>query len=118
VLTQTIEHSTSQASKPNESLLINSDIRAVYETVKDSIRKDSSFRSLPLQSNEQEVLPVKPSLSSPTTTISSQHKTLPFEPSDSVTRTYNNSDTGLSIRPALRVVNDSLNSRGKTKLFD
>jgi hypothetical protein len=121
VLTQIIEHTiepTSEASlqvpKPTELSLINSDIRTVYETVKDSIRKDTSLRSLPLQSNEEEeVVPVKPSLPSSTTSSSSQNKTLPFETSASVTQTYNNSDTGLSIRPPLRVVTDSLNSRGK-----
>jgi hypothetical protein len=117
VLTQIIEHhmeltpeSSLHPPKSNESPLLNSDIRTVYETVRDSIRKDTSFRSLPLQSNEQDVALVKPSL---TSTTSSQDKTLPFEATTSVSQTYNNSDTGLSIRPALRVVNDSLNSRGK-----
>ncbi|CAF4239738.1 unnamed protein product, partial [Rotaria sordida] len=120
VLTQTIEHpvepisqNSHQSSKPNEPSLINSDIRTVYETVKDSIRKDTSLRSLPSQSNEQDIALVKPSISSPSTTsTSTNNKTLPFEASTSVTHTYNNSDTGLSIRPAFRVVNDSLNSRG------
>ncbi len=119
VLTQVIEHpmepipeTSLLAPKPTEPSLINSDIRAVYETVKDSIRKDTSLRSLPLQSNEQEVVPVKPS--STTTSTPSETKTLPFEASVSVTQTYNNSDTGLSMRPPLRVVSDSLNSRGKS----
>jgi hypothetical protein len=121
VLTQMIEQpiepsteSPRQASKPNESSLINSGIRTVYETLQDSIRKDTSLRSLLLQSNEQEVVPVKPSSM---TSTSSQNKTLPFETSASATQTYNNSDTGLSIRPALRVVNDSLNSRGKNSMI-
>jgi hypothetical protein len=120
VLTQIIEHHREptpeyslQPSKSNEFLLVNPDIRTVYETVKDSIRKDTSLRSLPLQSNEQDVVLVKPSLPSSTTSNSSENKTLPFEATSSVTQTFNNSDTGLSIRPALRVVNDSLNSRGK-----
>jgi len=120
VLTQIIEHTIEpiseaslQVPKPTEISLMNSDIRAVYETVKDSIRKDTSLRSLPLQSNEQDTVPVKPSLPLSTTSTSSQNKTLPFETSVSVTQTYNNSDTGLSIRPPLRVVTDSLNSRGK-----
>ena len=94
----------------NESSLVNSDIRTVYETVKDSVRKDTSLRSLSSRSSEQEIASVKPSS---TISSSSNNKTLPFEASDSVSYTYNNSDTGHSVRPALRVVNDSLNSRGK-----
>jgi hypothetical protein len=121
VLTQIIEHpiepipeSSLQAPKATESSLINSGIRTIYATLQDSIRKDTSLRSLPLESDEQEVAPVKaPS----TTSASSQNKTLPFEASVSVTQTSNNSDTGLSIRPALRVVNDSLNSRGKNEII-
>ncbi|CAF3844301.1 unnamed protein product [Adineta steineri] len=115
VLTQTITHvieSTSQTSKPNESSLINSDIRTVYETVKESFRKDSSFHSLPSQSNEEEVASIKPSLPTSIKSTSSYKKTLPFETTTSITHTYNTSDTGLTTGPALRVVNDSLNSRG------
>jgi hypothetical protein len=118
VLAQIIEHhmeltteSTLHPPKPtNETPLFNSDIRTVYETVRDSIRKDASLRSLPSQSNEQDASLVIPSL---TPSTSSQNKTLPFEATNSVSPSYNNSDTGLSHRPALRVVNDSLNSRGK-----
>lgn len=120
VLAQTIEqppveplpqNSTISPPKPTEPTLVNSDIRTVYETVKDSIRKDSSLRS----TKEQEgSMPVK--LSS-TTSTTSNNKTLPFEASASITQTYNNSDTGLSLRPAFRVVNDSLNSRGKKKHY-
>ncbi|CAF3336885.1 unnamed protein product [Rotaria socialis] len=120
VLTQIIEHpieSLSQNSiqppKSNEPQLINSDIRTVYETLQDSIRKDTSLRSLPSLVNEQDTASVKPSTTASTT---SKNKTLPFETSLSITQTYNNSDTGLSIRPALRVVNDSLNSRGSETL--
>jgi hypothetical protein len=112
-----ISQSSFHIPKSNEPLLINSGIRTVYETVKDSIRKDTSLRSLPSQSNEQEGILVKPSLPSSTTSSSSQNKTLPFEASVSVTHTFNNSDTGLSIRPPLRVVNDSLNSRGKNTII-
>jgi hypothetical protein len=108
-----ISQSSFHAPKSIEPTLINTDIRSVYENVKDSIRKNASLRSLPSQSNEQDVLLVKPSLPASTTSSSSQNKTLPFETTVSVTHTYNNSDTGLSIRPPLRVVNDSLNSRGK-----
>ena len=118
VLAQIIEHhmeltteSTLHPPKPtNEPPLYNSDIRTVYETVKDSIRKDTSLRSIPLQSNEHDASLVRPSL---TPSISSQSKTLPFELASSVSQTYNNSDTGFANRPALRVVTDSLNSRGK-----
>ena len=99
-----------QAAKVNESSLVNSDIRTVYETVKDSVRKDTSLRSLSLKSNEQETPLIVPSS---TTSLSSNNKTLPFEASDRVSHTYNNSEIGHSVRPALRVVNDSLNSRGK-----
>lgn len=120
VLTQLIEHpieptseNTLSVPKSTELTLINSDIRTVYEIVKDSVRKDTSLRSLSLQSNEQDsAQQIKPSLPSSTNT-SSQNKTLPFETSLSVTQTYNTSDTGLSMRPPLRVVTDSLNSRGK-----
>ena len=102
-----------QTPKPSDSSLLNSDIRAVYEIVRDSMRKDASLRSLPPSVHEQDLTPTKPSLPSSTTSTSTQNKTLPFETGGSVTHTYNNSDTGLSLRPALRVVNDSLNSRGK-----
>lgn len=122
VLAQLIEQKVEpsvQITKSPDPLLINSDIRNIYESVRDSIRKDSSLRSLPKPTTEQQDTSlVKTSLSSTTTTSSvSQTKTLPFETSVSIEQTYNNSDTGLSIRPAFRVVNDSLNSRGKTWKF-
>ncbi|UJR26945.1 hypothetical protein I4U23_008253 [Adineta vaga] len=176
VLTQNIEPSSepiSQQPKSNEHLLPHSIIRTIYETVQDSIRKDSSIRSKQSQSTEQEPVqdsirkdssirskksqsteqePVQDSIrkdssirskqsqsteqeplqdsirkdssirskqsqsteqeTTSMTNISTQNKTLPFDATISITQTYNNSDTGLSIRPALRVVIDSLNSRG------
>lgn len=120
VLTQMIEHpiepipeSPQQPPKPSDSSLLNADIRAVYETVRDSMRKDASLRSLPTSVHGQDVTSTKSSPPSSATNTSTQNKTLPFETGGSATQTYNNSDTGLSLRPALRVVNDSLNSRGK-----
>ena len=124
VLTQMIDHhiepipeSPRQPAKSSDSSLINPDIRQVYETVKDSIRKHTSLRSLSSTSLEKDAAPVKPSLPSSTASTSTQNKTLPFDATSSLTHTYNNSDTGLSLRPALRVVNDSLNSRGKCSIL-
>ena len=120
VLAQIIEHAVEltvpappQSLKPTETPLINTDIRTVYENVQDSMRKNTSLRSLRSQLVEPDAVPVKSSLPSSTTSTLSNRKTLPFEASISMTRTYNNSDTDLSAGPALRVVNDSLNSRGK-----
>ena len=76
--------------KPTDASLINTDIRAVYETVQDSVRKDSSLRSLITQTTQPDA-------------------------STSLHHTYNNSDSYTSMGPTLRVVNDSLNSRGRIK---
>ena len=94
VLAQTIELNPVPSLHPTKSTdppLINTDIRSVYETVQDSVRKDSSLRSL----------------ITPTTQA---------DASASLHHTYNNSDSYTSIGPALRIVNDSLNSRGKKKV--
>ena len=122
MLAQTIEHPVeltapppplpSHPSKPKEPPLLNTNIRVVYENVQDSVRRNTSLRSLRSQSVEQDAAPVKGSLPSSNTSTLSHPKTLPFETSTSMSRTYNNSEADLSVGPALRVVNDSLNSRG------
>lgn len=121
MLAQTIEHPAELAALPppplrpsklNEPPLVNTAIRVVYENVQDSMRKNTSLRSLRSQSVEQDAVPVKSSLPSSNASTLSHPKTLPFETATSMSRTYNNSETDLSVGPALRVVNDSLNSRG------
>ncbi|CAF1461389.1 unnamed protein product [Adineta ricciae] len=99
-------------SKLIESLLPNADIRALYGIVQDSMRKDQSIRSIPTQSVEQEATTSNPTLPHSTMSSSSHDKTLTMAATISAAHTYNSTETNLSIRPALRVVEDSLNSRG------
>ncbi|CAF1465187.1 unnamed protein product [Adineta ricciae] len=107
-----IEPISQPPSKPIESLLPNADIRALYGIVQDSMRKDQSIRSIPAQPVEQEATTGNPTLPHSSMNSSSHDKTLTMAATASAAHTYNSTETNLSIRPALRVVEDSLNSRG------
>ncbi|CAF1207027.1 unnamed protein product [Didymodactylos carnosus] len=99
--------------KSNEPL--NSDIRTVYENVQDSVKKDTSLRPLYKVEPSHIEIPNEPT----TDHIQSEmhynsnlnNATSSLAASLSYTRTTDTNQS-LSFRPGIRVVGDSLNSRG------
>ncbi|CAF1238016.1 unnamed protein product [Didymodactylos carnosus] len=106
-------HNSIRKTSPTE--LINSQIRVIYENVQDSVRKETSLRSLPKMMPSNVDIPNEHKTDNIQSEILQnnhvKNATLLSEASLSYTRTTN-SEQSLSIRPGIRVVGDSLNSRG------
>lgn len=97
----------------HDSLKNTSGIRNIYETVQDSVRKDTSLVSLRSRSLDDENN-TKTSLTIFNThnSNSSKEKTLPFQASFSNSHLSNRTLSDYIKGSPLRVVEDSLNSQG------